>query len=230
MLILFFNTKSASWATSWIFLLIFFGVFIGNERFRKQYKEIDFQINILFLALLSFMIFFVPVILKQMGDWIFILSGVISIVLILALIKFISRFILKINKERKKKMFTHIIGVFVLFNLMYFLNIIPPIPLSMKELGIYRNIEKIENGNYLFEEVEVPWYSFGNNFIKISQGPIYIYSSIFAPTNLKTEIVYEWSRFDEQKRQVGLHSEVDYPITEGEVTVIEVMFILLTCQ
>ena len=51
-----FYTKSASWATSWIFLLIFFGVFIGNERFRKQYKEIDFQINILFLALLSFKI------------------------------------------------------------------------------------------------------------------------------------------------------------------------------
>ncbi len=57
-----FYTKSGSWATSWIFLLIIFGLFLGNERFRKQYKEIDFQINILFLALLSFMIFFVPVV------------------------------------------------------------------------------------------------------------------------------------------------------------------------
>jgi len=210
-----FYTKSASWTTSWFFLLIILGLFVGNERFRKQYKEIDFQINILFIALFSFMIFFVPVVIKRMGDWVFILSGILSVILIWFLIKFISRFIVKINSDRKKKMKTHIIGVFLIFNLMYFLNIIPPVPLSMKEIGVYRNIEKTENGNYLFEEVKTPWYSFGNKFIKISNGPVYIYSSIFAPTNLNTEIIYEWFNFDEQKNRWIKYSEIDYPIVGG---------------
>lgn len=210
-----FYIKASSWATSWAFILIIVGLFIGNERFRKQYKEVGFQINILFIALFSFMIFFVPVVLKKMGDEIFILSGFLSLVLIWLFIKFISRFILNINKERKKKMHTHIVGVFLVFNLMYFLNIIPPIPLSLKEIGVYRNIEKSFDGDYLFTEVKVPWYSFGNNFIEISQGPVYIYSSIFAPTDLKTEIIYEWSRFDEQKKKWVKYSEINYPIKGG---------------
>jgi len=210
-----FYTKSASWATSWIFLLIIFGLFLGNERFRKQYKEIDFQINILFLALFSFMIFFVPVILKKMGDWIFILSGVLSVILIWLLIKFISRFILKINPKKKKKMITHITGVFIIFNLMYFLNVIPPVPLSIKEIGVYRNIQKTKDGNYLFKEVEVPWYSFGNRFIEISKGTVYVYSSIFAPTDLNTKIIYEWQKYSESKREWVGYGEIDYPITGG---------------
>ncbi|MCK5285821.1 MAG: DUF2914 domain-containing protein [Candidatus Pacebacteria bacterium] len=210
-----FYTKSASWATSWFFLLIIFGLFIGNEKFRKKYKEIDFQINILFLALFSFMIFFVPVILKQIGVWIFILSGVLSLLLIYGLIKFISSFVLEISQKRKKEIFTHIMGVFLLFNLMYFLNIIPPVPLSMKEIGVYRNIEKSANGDYLLEEVEVPWYSFGNYFIKISQGPVYIYASVFAPTDLETEIIYEWFRYDEQKNRWLSYDEVKYSIKGG---------------
>ena len=210
-----FYTKSASWATSWIFLLIFFGIFIGNERFRKQYKEIDFQINILFVALFSFMIFFVPIIMKKMGDWIFVLSGILSLALIWLFTQFLSYFILKINYKRKRKITTRIIGIFVVFNLMYFLNIIPPIPLSMKEIGIYRNIEKTDNGNYLFEEAEVPWYSFGNNFIKISKGSVFVYSSVFAPTDLKTKIIYEWQRYDEQKSKWTKYGETNYPIMGG---------------
>ncbi|MCK4918395.1 MAG: DUF2914 domain-containing protein [Candidatus Pacebacteria bacterium] len=210
-----FYTKSASWTTSWIFLLIIFGIFIGNEKFRKQYKEIDFQINILFIALFSFMIFFIPVVLKQIGVWIFVLSGFLSLLLIWGLIKFISSFILEISQKRKEKITIHIIGVFVLFNLMYFLNIIPPVPLSIKEIGVYRNIEKSINGDYLLEDVEVPWYSFGNNFLNISQGPVYIYSSVFAPTDLKTEIIYEWSLYDNQKNRWVSYNKVEYPIEGG---------------
>ncbi|MBU4536447.1 DUF2914 domain-containing protein [Patescibacteria group bacterium] len=212
-----FYTKSASWATSWFFLLIILGLFIGNERFRKRYKQIGFQINILFIALLSFMVFFVPVVIKKMGDEVFVLSSLLSFILIWLLIKFISRFVFKISRKQKKKMFTHIIGVLVLFNLMYFLNIIPPVPLSIKEIGIYRNIEKNVNGDYLFEEVELPWYSFGNKFIKISKGPVYIYSSIFAPTNLETGIYYEWARFDEIKQRWVVLSKIDYSIKGGRL-------------
>ncbi|MBU1046871.1 DUF2914 domain-containing protein [Patescibacteria group bacterium] len=210
-----FYTKSASWATSWFFLIIIFGLFIGNERFRKNYKKIDFQINILFIALLSFLVFFVPVVIKRMGDWVFVLSSLLSFILIWLLIKFISHFVFKINQNQKKKMFTHIIGVLVLFNLMYFLNIIPPVPLSMKEIGIYRNIEKIADGDYLFNEIELPWYSFGNKFIKISKGPVYIYSSIFAPTNLETGIYYEWAKFDEVKKRWIVLNKIPYSIKGG---------------
>ncbi len=103
-----FYSKSATWTVSWFFLFIIIALFLGNERFRQNYKQVDFQISILFVAIFSFMIFLVPVVIKKMGAGIFILSGVLSIALISSFIYFLSKFISPLHKNRKKKMATHI--------------------------------------------------------------------------------------------------------------------------
>ncbi len=210
-----FYTKSASWATSWIFLLILIAFFIGNERFREIYKKVDFQIKILFVAIFSFMIFFVPVILKKMGLGIFILSGILSLLLIFLLIYFLSNFIAEIKQKRKIKITKQILGIFVLFNLLYLFNIIPPIPLSLKEIGLYDFIYKDNAGKYVLIEKDLPWYSFGNYFLKIPTGRAYVYQSIFAPTNLSTDIYNNWQRFDESKRRWVSVNEVHFPLVGG---------------
>jgi len=210
-----FYTKSASWATSWIFLFILIAFFIGNERFRESYKKVDFQIGILFVAVFSFLIFFVPVLLKAMGTWIFILSGVLSVSLIYLLIYSLSFFISEISQKREKKITKNILGIFILFNLLYFLNIIPPIPLSLKEIGIYDYVYKNASGEYTLIEKDLPWYSFGNYFLKILEGRVYVYQSIFAPTNLGTDIYNIWQKFDEKKRRWVALSEVHFPLVGG---------------
>ncbi len=210
-----FYTKSASWATSWIFLFILIAFFIGNERFRQKYKKIDFQLNILFVAIFSFMIFFVPVILKVMGAWVFVLSGVLSVALIYLLIYSLSHFISKIKRKRKIKITKNILGIFLVFNVLYFLNIIPPIPLSLKEIGVYDFVRRDASGDYLLIEKELPWYSFGNYLLKIPEGRVYVYQSIFAPTDLNTDIYNVWQRFDDDRRRWVSMNEVHFSLVGG---------------
>ncbi len=214
-----FYTKSGTWTTSWIFLLIIYGIFIANERFRKRYEQLDFQISILFVALFSFLIFFIPVLLKQMGAWIFILSGLISLVLIYLFIRLLFVFASEVKQSRKKPITYYIFGIYLVFNFLYFTNIIPPVPLSMKEIGVYYDVQKTVDGEYLLRGEQYKWYEplkkYFNHLKKSSSGAIYIYSSVFAPTDLNTDIVYLWQYYDENKKDWVVRDEVEYRIEGG---------------
>ncbi|MEA2112757.1 MAG: DUF2914 domain-containing protein [Patescibacteria group bacterium] len=210
-----FYGKSASWAVSWIFLFILFAFFVGNERFRQKYKRVDFQISILFVAFFAFLIFFIPVVIKEMGVWVFVLSGVLSLLLTYILIYSLSRFIFKIKTERRVKIAKSILSIFIVFNALYFFNIIPPIPLSLQEIGIYDYIYKDTAGEYVLIEKNLPWYSFGNYLLKIPEGRVYVYQSIFAPTNLDTDIYNIWQKFDESKKRWVSVSKVHFPLIGG---------------
>ena len=210
-----FYTKSASWASSWIFLLIIYALFIANERFRNFYKKIEFQLVMLFVAIFSFLIFFFPVIFKRISEGLFLLSGFVSLFFIFIFLQFLKIFIIKIKKKERIKILKNVVIVYLIFNLMYFLNIIPPVPLSLKEIGIYQNISRLENGNYFRKKFEFPWYQFGNYFLEINSPTVYLYSSVFAPTDLNTEIINVWQKYNKKTREWEIINKVAYLITGG---------------
>jgi len=51
---LIFYSRSASFAASWLFILILVGIILGNEKFKRLYAQLSFQIGILYFALFSF--------------------------------------------------------------------------------------------------------------------------------------------------------------------------------
>jgi len=196
-----FYSQSASLFTSGVFVLIFFILLIGNEFFKKKYSKLVFQVGIYFVALFSFFIYFLPVLVKQMGILIFLASGGISLV-------FISIFIFIIfyldpgqyKKENNKFIFLIVSGLYVLINLLYFTNIIPPIPLSLKIGDVYYFVQKQFDGNYLTISEKNTWREkFGlSQKIHLAPGePAYVFSSVFAPTDLGIKIVHDWQNFNE---------------------------------
>ena len=102
---------------------------------------------------------------------------------------------------------------------MYFSNIIPPVPLSLKHFEVYNYVEKTYDGNYLVRKEKLEWYEFYkdwlNNFNKASNGSVYVYASVFAPTDLNTEITHIWQRYSENKKEWFTINEVTYPIKGG---------------
>src|SRR3989338_4457057 len=68
-------SRSASLMASWPFIGIIAALMIGNEYFRNRYRRLVFQIGIYFLAIFSYFIFAVPVLLNSIGPLIFIVSG-----------------------------------------------------------------------------------------------------------------------------------------------------------
>src|SRR3989344_5404360 len=72
-----FYSRSGALATSIPFLIFLAALLVGNEFFRKRYSRFVFHISVFFIALFSYAIFFIPVILGKMGPRVFLLSGLV---------------------------------------------------------------------------------------------------------------------------------------------------------
>ncbi len=213
-----FYSRSATLASSWPFILLLVALLIGNEFFKKKYARFTFRMSIFFTALFSFLIFYIPVITKSIGVPIFILSGIISIALMVLLVKFLKFFIPTRIKKSKNALTWSVGSIFILINVFYFTNIIPPIPLSLKEASAHYYIERTVDNNYLaISEVE-KWYDFliPNNTVYVSSGePVYVFSSVFAPTRLNTEIYHKWQYYDEEQKEWIESNKIGFGISGG---------------
>ncbi len=213
-----FYTTSATFAASWLFLIVLYLMFIVNERFRKYYEKFQFQITVLFLSLFAFTIFFVPIIAKKIGNEVFIASGVFSLILIFWIVRGIFK-ILPILKKQKWAVFRNIIIVFLLFNISYFTNIIPPVPLSVKNMDVGSMVFRDVNGEFKITKEISRWNDFydkwNNVHRRIDGQRIYFFASVFAPTDLVTEITHQWEKYDEQAGEWKKVSRVTYSIRGG---------------
>ena len=104
------------------------------------------------------------------------------------------------------------------FNILYFADIIPPAPLSLKESGIYHSVEKI-NGEYRVSYEPVPRFLFlyeTNPIFSWRAGEtVYFFSSVFSPLSFNLSILHRWSFYDEVKKIWVEHESVRFPITGG---------------
>lgn len=213
-----FYSRSATLSASWLFILVLIGLLVGNEFFKSRYSRFTFRMSIFFTALFSFMIFYVPVAVGSMGASIFILSGAISIALMWTLI-YMLKLVIPARINKSKTVLKWSIGsIFVLINIFYFTNIIPPIPLSLKEANAYHFVERTATGNYLATAEIKKWYDFliPNETIHIFSGePIYVFSAVFAPTKLNTQIFHKWQYYDVNINKWIVRSNLGFEIQGG---------------
>jgi hypothetical protein len=132
-----------------------------------------------------------------MGAYVFLLSGALSLVLIVLYAAVLRVLHLKRFRESAWSTRTAIGLIFVSINILYFTNIIPPIPLAMKELGVYHSVIK-EGGVYVLTEESREWWDvWSYRTVHVSKGETaYVFGSVFAPTKLETDITHVWERYD----------------------------------
>ncbi len=213
-----FYTRSGSLLTSWPFILTMVALMLGTEFKKKYFVRLRLQIIIYAMALLSWTIFFVPVVIKEMGPWIFILSTVIAMILIVGFIGVLK----KVNNERlkfnQKKLVVRIIGLILLFNILYFTNILPPIPLSLKYQAVYYEVERLNPG-YQAQYETTPWYMFwqkrSHTLYWRPGEDIFVFTKVFAPTRLETIIDHVWQYYNEDERRWITRNTIPIPISGG---------------
>ena len=196
-----FYSRSATFSASWPFLLVILAYLLGNEFFKKHYIRFSAQIGVYFMAIFSFCILLTPVLLKKIGDWVFVLSGIISLILI-SLFIFLLHFVTMQEIKKSKKTLIFIIGgIFITINILYFTNMIPPAPLSLKEIGLYTSVTKNKDGTYtLLGGQAKSFTSFFNSteFFHLKQGePAYLLTSIYSPAKLDTKVLHVWYNYNE---------------------------------
>ena len=213
-----FYMRSAVFITSWPFLLIIISLFIGNEFFKEKYLHLIFQIVILFVSVFFLMIFFIPIVLGKMGDDIFLISGLVSLTAIGLFIHFLYLFLPKEARVKRITLLSSIGGVFLVINFFYFTNLIPPVPISLKDAGVYHYMERTVSGKYFFQGEPKKWYDLFDWYenVHVTQGEsLYFYSAVFAPTKLNTNIRHSWQYYDERLRKWTTSADILFPIYGG---------------
>jgi hypothetical protein len=213
-----FYSKSGSLLASWPFLLLLVAYIIGNEILRRNYVRLGFQVAVFFTALFSFLIFFLPVILGVMGDAIFLLSGITSLIITGVFIYVLSWFAPARTKASAPIIALSVLALFAFINGLYFTNLIPPIPLSLRLIGVYDYVAKTPDGEYETlgeKQSRFRFLPYHPTVHLTDSGKLYVLSAIFAPTGLRTDVVHVWEHFDEGSGTWMEASRVTLPISGG---------------
>lgn len=200
-----FYFRSATISATWPFLALLLLAMVANELFQKRYEKLAFQLSFFYLSILSFSIFLIPLMVKSIRPEVFVLSGLVSLFAIWVFISILRRFAAERFFEERTHIWSFITGIFITVNLLYFMNLIPPIPLSLKDSGIYHSIEKTVQGNYavLEEERGLGKYFEYRQKVHWREGdPLYAYTAIFSPGSLNTDVVHVWQYKDEEGKWV----------------------------
>jgi hypothetical protein len=217
---LIFYFRSATLAQSWPFLLLLAFIFVSSEIFRNHYSRLVFQISVWFFSVFAFTIFFLPVLMHQIGADVFILSGAISLLILLAFLFVLNLFTHEKFRQSKFALVGSVAGIFILINILYFTHIIPPIPLLLKDLGIYHNVERTLNGTYRvlaendssrFER----FFGLRESIHVTSSRQLYAYSAIFSPTKLNTDVIHEWQHYNLEKENWETRATIQLSIIGG---------------
>lgn len=213
-----FYFRSADLSTSWPFLLILALVFWANESLKRRFVRLTFQVALLFLSIFSTNIFLLPVLFHRIGTDIFLYSGFVSLITIFVFILLLSW----VSKEKFKKnrLYIHlsIVGVYIGMNFLYFTNLIPPIPISLEDSGIYYSIYKDDNNDYVGTYKYIGLISHILFYPKVSVAGVdslYAYSAVFSPTYFDTSVYHEWQYYDEEKEDWTNMSVVPLKIVGG---------------
>lgn len=212
-------SRSAAFPASWIFVVALAALLFGNERFVRLYVRLTFQVSLYFTVLFSFTIFFLPVVFRAIGPYMFLLSGLVSLIAITLFIRLLGFFVPALVKKEKTRIARSIAAIYLAFNVMYFGGFIPPLPLSLKDAGVYHAVTKQADGTYLLSGEQFSWWQvvFPHTAVvhKIPGEAIYVWSAIFAPSGLATSIVHEWQYYDVSVGKWITVSTLAFPINGG---------------
>ena len=202
-----FYFRGAALAVAWPFLLVLVLAFVLNERFRKYYSHMEFQIGFFFLCIYLFAIFIVPIMMHTIGDTVFLISGGMSVGALLTFLVILKLTTPRFGNSNNVKTMLLVLGITIVINVLYFANIMPPLPLSLRDAGVYHDIVRNADGNYAISEEPTFLTSTLQKYFNIyptyhisSDGVAYAYSAIFSPVSLNITVIHEWQKYDDSTK------------------------------
>lgn len=216
---LIFYGRSGAWVESWPFLVIILAAIFFNETIRDRSDRLIYNLVIFFVGLVSYCVLVIPVLTGFMGPWIFFGSCLVALMFMYGFMQVLYRIIPHFLDMQMKVIIFSIGCVFVGFNFLYFANVIPPIPLSLKDVGIYHSVIRFDTGVYQLKYEEGKWWQFFRDsdkvFHPVSGGNVYCFAKVFAPTRLDTNIEHHWEYYDEVRGEWESRNRLGYSISGG---------------
>ncbi len=191
-----FYFKSSSFSRTLFFFLILVLLWIGNEFLKQRLKNPILLAVLYCFCLFSFLAFFLPVVTAEVSARMFRLAGFISLFVSLAVFSFGLRTERVEWRRRMTPVAAWIFSTFLVLNILYFANLIPPVPLALKFGGIYHQVARTSAGyvvKYVPPSLFRFWRKWDDPFYFSRGESVYCYTAVFAPGGVRVPVHHVWS-------------------------------------
>ncbi len=187
-----FYSKSASSTSTAAFFALLVVLLVGNEFLHDRATNATLILALYALAACSFFTFFLPVVTGVMTTAMFLFGALLSAALVIGLARLMARGAPE-SAAPRRWITVPALGAVVVVVLFYFLNWIPPVPLSMTFGGIFHQIAKLGE-DYLLSFEKGPWYRVWQRSDNPFRGTeaAYCFTAVFAPVDLHADIYHRW--------------------------------------
>lgn len=203
--------------------IVFFGILVlllfSNELLKNRISNKYLQFGSYFFVNFTFFTFFLPILFGFMNTFLFIISGLISLATTLFLIQFICSRSPSTRKDiDRKRLFPLILGIYLFINVCYYFNMIPPVPLSLQNGMVAYEVKK-ENDTFLvtYEQTSFLtfWKTFDKTFNYNNSDTVFVYTSIFAPSDLQKSVLHKWQWYSPETESWNITDNISYEVTGG---------------
>ncbi len=197
--------KSSSLSSSFLFMSFLVLLLFCNELPFLQTSKKDIKSIFFHITLMSFLLIYTPIAFGFINIFI----TLVSLIIYLALCYLITKHF------KEKTFFRQASVITLIFIILRFFNMTPPVPLSLQSAGIYHNVEK-NYPEYLLSH-EKPWWRIWHNsdqeFNARDGDQIFFFTRVFAPRGFKDKIYVRWEFKINGSWQTS--DRIELPITGG---------------
>ncbi len=210
--------RSAAFSVSWPLLLVLLLCVLVNELVSSHHFRFTLDIGVFLIAMLFFIIFNVPTFLKVQNDMTFLISAGVAVAISLLYV-FLLRFTSESAEEETGRHFALAVGVPMFIGMLYFLNVIPAVPLSLSSAGVYHSVVRNEGGEFIgVQEVDdrflsslrIPIYH-----LQEGGDGVYFFSSVSAPAQISAPISHLWEYYDESLGEWVPSTVISFTLSGG---------------
>lgn len=210
-----FYYTSASAITSFLFILLLAGLMLANEFPQIQKVGLPVRVILFSICVLSYFAFLYPILLGHVGLVPFWL-GFISSLGFLAMVWKLNFKGGAQHEILKKHVLIPAVAVHLVFLLGYYFSLIPPVPVAVKKIGVYYDVEKRDGlyiGSYLKPFWKF-WQKGSQTFLTRPGDKVVILLSIYSPARFEDKIYLKWW-FDDPKLGWTLQDTIPLTILGG---------------
>ena len=189
-----FFFKSSSLLVSFFFMIFMVLLLVANESQKFKTLGLTFKFGLLSLCFLCFFAYIVPTFLGQMGLLVFLFSMLIGCLPLVGVGWWIQTYRTAVFDKAKSQILVPLGIVLCSFLGLYYLKLIPPVPLSIPFIGVYHSVERVPEGFKLAHER--PWWKFWHNgdqfFLAQSSDKIFVFFRVFSPARFADQVLVRW--------------------------------------
>lgn len=188
-----FFFKSASVATSFVFLIVMAALLVANEFPQLQKRGPLVRWALWTLCLLSYLQILLPIALGYVGWLPFLLAWLVTTAALGGVYWLMTRGMKEFLPESRRLLWPSGAAL-VVFLVLYIFKMVPPVPIALKDIGIYHKVEKV--GDQYILTFEKPWWKFwhrGDQDFQARPGDvIYTYFAVSSPGRIQDRIKIRW--------------------------------------